>query len=91
MKTIADRLQQMVGQTVVVEGTFPIPTPTGQVAYAPAKGKLVEVYESPDGTGFDLLEDGDEEATLYLCANLRSVTIYRERRIQTPRKTGIFT
>ena len=91
MKTIAERLHQMVGQTVVIEGTCPIPTPNGQVAYAPAKGQLVAVYESPSAVGFDLLEDGDEEPTLYLCANLRSVTVYRERRIQTPPKSKIFT
>lgn len=91
MRTIAERLEQMVGKTVVVEGTFPIPTPNGQVAYSPAKGKLVEVFTQADGTaGFDLLEEGYPEPVLYLCVSLRSVQVYLERRIATP-KIGLIT
>ena len=67
--TVADKISQYIGRIVVIEGTFPIPTPNGQVAYAPAKGKLVAVYVD----GFDLVEGDDPEPTTYLFANVRSV------------------
>lgn len=70
--TVADRLAEMIGRTVVVSGTFPIPVgPQGQVAYAPAKGVLKAVYLD----GFDLLDvdGGDTEPETYLFANVRCV------------------
>lgn len=63
-----DRLAELIGRTVVVSGTFPIPVGE-KVAYAPAKGKLVAVYID----GFDLLDDGDTEPETYLFANVRCV------------------
>jgi hypothetical protein len=61
-------LGRFIGRDVVIEGTFPIPHGQG-VAYAPARGRLTATYEG----GFDLMEAGDHEPTVYLCANVRSV------------------
>lgn len=69
---VADRLADLIGRMVVVSGTFPIPVGgPGQVAYAPAKGKLTAVYVD----GFDLLDvdGGDHEPETYLFANVRCV------------------
>lgn len=89
--TIGHRMQTLVGRQVVIEGTFPIPVQGGQVAYAPAKGKLVEFYlnERGDLNALDLIEEGDQEPTTYLTSNLRSIhAVEDEKRIHTP-KTGL--
>ncbi len=71
---VCDRLAEMLGQTVIVSGTFPMPVPTPpgekqQVVCAPtSKGKLVAVYVD----GFDL-DDGDPYPETYLFANVRCV------------------
>jgi len=72
MDFIIDRVSKWIGREVVLEGIFPIPVPsqTGmQVIYSPIKGKLVGVYKD----GFELMEDGDGEPTLYPSKNIRSI------------------
>lgn len=70
---LAERLKRWVGQKIVLEGTFPIPLPTGQIAYAPAKGVLRNVYLTSAGIVLDVHEDGDSQGTLYNFANIRSI------------------
>ncbi len=74
MKKVSDSLAKLVGRMVAVEGTFPIPLPTGQVAYAPARGVLKAVYED----GFELQDTNDPEPSVFFFVNVRSVTPFNE-------------
>lgn len=82
MAKISDRLLDFIGAQVVVEGTFPIPVQDGRVAYAPARGRLVAVFDE----GFELVEGKDDTGTVYVLANIRSITLMpKESAIVTPK------
>lgn len=75
---VSSKLETMIGEEFIVEGTFPIPV-QGGVSYAPAKGKLLAVFEE----GFELQEgDESEDSTIYMFANIRSISHMKKRRIE---------
>jgi hypothetical protein len=84
---ISERLVDFIGAQVFIEGTFPIPVQGGQVAYAPARGKLVAVFDE----GFEIVENGEDVGTVYVLANIRSVTLLKESKIVKPASGRIIT
>jgi hypothetical protein len=69
-------LKKWLDKQVIVEGTFPVPLPSGGIAYGPSKGKLVAVFED----GFEIEHD-EGDRTFYVLANIRSVTVWRNSKV----------
>jgi len=86
-KVVNQLISQWIGKHVYVEGTFPIPQRDGQVAYAPAHGTLVEVYED----GISIMEPRSEHPTVYFRSNLRSISCVPESDLTSSRKGGIIS
>ena len=81
MKSVSEHVGKWIGKMVVLEGTFPIPIGNGQVAYAPAKGRLVEVFTD----GIALKESDSIEPGVFLFSNLRSIALAEGSPILQPK------
>ena len=65
---VVDRLAELIGREVVVEGTFPIPVGQ-QYAFSPMRGRLTGVFHD----GIEILSDGETEPAVCPLATVRSV------------------
>lgn len=83
-QSLLEKLKAWTDKTVVVQSTFPIPTPNG-VIFAPCKGVLKEVFSD----GFSLEDSGNME--VFVLANVRSVLLYEERMVHGVKRGGIIT
>ncbi len=83
MSSFKDRIAQWKGKEVYVEGTFPLPTGNGQVAYSPVVGKLIEVFDDGIELGGEAREIG-----VYPFATMRSCNLMNRSNLTLP-KSGI--
>lgn len=85
---INTQLQRWVGKEVWIEGTFPMPLPSGDVLYSPMVGVLREIFD--DGVVITPVDDSKHEIVV-LRDNLRSIALAKKGAKIAGRSSGLIS
>lgn len=71
-RTVNDKVQEWLGKEVWIEGTFPMPMPSGDILYSPMVGVLQEVLDD----GYIITPKADPKHMIVVPrVNLRSIAL----------------